>query len=76
MHCANDALQLGRPPLARFRDTGGFAHCFICRETRVDARMLTPDNAYTLNHNVMAIMDALSMGATCRCAACGILFGP
>ncbi|GIL47907.1 hypothetical protein Vafri_4539 [Volvox africanus] len=67
MHCANEALQLGLPPVARFRGTGGFAHCLICRDTRVDARMLTPDNAYAINHNVLGIMDALGMGAMCRC---------
>ncbi|GIL96843.1 hypothetical protein Vretimale_2475 [Volvox reticuliferus] len=66
MHCANDALQLGLPPVARFRGTGGFAHCLICRDMRVDARMLTPDNAYAINHNVLGIMDALGMGAICR----------
>lgn len=66
LHCANDALQLGQPPPARFRDSGGFSHCLICRETRVDARLLTPDSAYLLNHNVLAVMDALGMGATCR----------
>ncbi|GLI69608.1 hypothetical protein VaNZ11_014275 [Volvox africanus] len=66
MHCANEALQLGLAPVARFRGTGGFAHCLICRDTRVDARMLTPDNAYAINHNVLGIMDALGMGAMCR----------
>ncbi|EFJ40553.1 hypothetical protein VOLCADRAFT_119942 [Volvox carteri f. nagariensis] len=66
LHCANDALHLGRPPPSRFPDSGGFAHCLICRETRVDARMLTPDNAYLVNHNVAAIMDALGLGAVCR----------
>ncbi|PNH06600.1 hypothetical protein TSOC_007049 [Tetrabaena socialis] len=68
MHCACTALQLGRQPPARFPDASppGFAHCLVCRETRCDARMLTPENSFALNFNLMSVMDALRMGATCR----------
>ncbi|GFR53282.1 hypothetical protein Agub_g16080, partial [Astrephomene gubernaculifera] len=65
-HCANEALQLHRPPGERFQSTNGLASCLICRSTRVDARLLSPDSAYLSNHNVMAVMDALGMGGTCR----------
>eukprot|EP00198_Chlamydomonas_reinhardtii_P004027 XP_001693363.1 predicted protein [Chlamydomonas reinhardtii] len=69
MHCANDALQLGRQPHERFRDavpTPGAVHCLICRETRVDCRLQTPESAYLINHALMAVMDVLGMGGHCR----------
>lgn len=67
-HCANTALQLDRAPGCRFPDAAppGSTTCLICRDTRVDARTLTPASAYALNHNVMAIADALGMQAECR----------
>ncbi|KAG2444117.1 hypothetical protein HYH02_009058 [Chlamydomonas schloesseri] len=68
MHCANDALQLGRLPHQRFRDATppGAVHCLICRETRVDCRVQTPESAYLTNHALMAVMDVLGLGGHCR----------
>lgn len=67
-HCANEALQLDRPPAERFPEEGGRARCLICRLTTVDARALTPVRAYHVNHVLMDVMDSLDLGAACRWA--------
>lgn len=68
MHCANAALQLEKPPGQRFLSAHppGSVVCLICRETRVDARMLAPETAYAVNHVLMDAMDLLQLPGSCR----------
>lgn len=69
--CANRALQLDVPTGKRFVDAHGMARCLVCRETQVVASQLGPDRAYSINYNVMDLMDILGVQATCRCAGGG-----
>lgn len=65
-HCANDLLQLAKPPSQRFPATRGLAACPACHEASVDARRLTPVGAYALNHSLMGIVDLSGLPALCR----------
>lgn len=65
-HCANLALQLHKPASSRFVHTQGQVRCLICRETAVDAVQLVPARAYSLNYNIMEVMDLLKVQSTCR----------
>lgn len=59
--CANETLQLARPPAERFPATRGLAHYIICRETSVDSTRLGLAAAYTVNHTLMDAMDCLGL---------------
>lgn len=65
-HCANQALELDKPPTARFAKSNGVARCLICRETRANAALLNPGAAYLPNFNLMEVMDLLGLGGSCR----------